>query len=91
VLKAAHNWKEWVAESADDYIEIYEAFIGLAKSNDPRTNHLRSDVERLKSIKIQHGLPDVRKADRRLAWYPSMILSLSFSASSCCHTLCGFR
>jgi len=67
VLLSPDNLKKWVAETAQDRTELLEAIIGIAEANDPRTEIVRTELNRIASLKLKHHLPEVRKSDTQVA------------------------
>lgn len=67
VLLSPANLKQWMAEAADDHVELLKAIIGIAEPDDPRAGSLRHDLQRIEGLKVKHKLPELRKADTQIA------------------------
>jgi len=67
VLRSEANLRRWMAETADDGIDIVKALMGLAEPNDPRLLVLEGELQRIEELKIKHRLPKLKKAEIRIA------------------------
>ncbi len=67
VLLCPNNLEKWLSEAAQDHAELLEATIGIAEPGDPRTAILRTELDRIASIKLRHKLPELRKTDTQAA------------------------
>jgi len=56
-----------MAETVDDHVELLRATIGIGEPGDPRVQILRSELDRLESLKLKHKLPDLRRGDTQIA------------------------
>ena len=54
--------KEWQAEAADDHIQILEAVIKGSDQSDIRVNYLKTEIDRVKGLKVKYSLPNVKMA-----------------------------
>jgi hypothetical protein len=67
VLRSDDNLRKWMAEVADDYVDLLQAIVGIGEPGDPRVQVLRSELDRTESLKLKHKLPTLRRGDTQIA------------------------
>lgn len=66
VLRSDGNLQQWMAEAADDHVEMLQAIIGIGEPGDPRAQVLRDELNRIQGLKVKHKLPVLRRNDTHI-------------------------
>ena len=67
VLQSDKNVNAWMAEAADDRIDVLDGIVGLADPGDNTVGVLEQEKRRILDLKSKHGIIAPRKGEVNMA------------------------